>query len=153
EARLALPRQAQHRALARADGNRDLEAAIAVEREPPLAAMQKVFDGDGKLGFDVRAGHVEADAAAAAARSPPGSRDATEHLREEVAEAAEIAEVAEVLRRRLAPSRRRREILALVVIRAKAVVARALLGVAQDFVGLVDLLEALRGLGALIGRL
>ena len=128
-----LASEADDRALARSRRYRDLEAQrpvgpLQLEGVAPAAVGR--FQAQPDLGLDVAAGHAEARRAALAAEEPL----------EEVAELL-LAALPAIRACRL-PARRRREVRSRRPARAQLVVARALLGVGQDGVGLVQLLEA-----------
>src|SRR2546425_6978345 len=150
-ARAALTGQAHDDALPRSGRDLHVEAAAAVHGDPTLASAQQILHRQRQLGFHVVAGDLDADPgtpAAARARWPPEERG------EEVAEPAEVVERRGVSAPPLAArAGRRGEVHPALPARADGVVLGALFGVAQDLVGLVDLLESLGSTSPLGNRL
>ena len=105
------------------------QASSSGHRHRRLEALERVLERDPHLDLDVRPALAALRAAAAAA----AAASAAEEPAEDVAE----VEVAEVDVGRPRPA----------VGRAEGVVLLALLGIGEDVVGLLDLLEPLLGLG------
>src|SRR6185295_14114925 len=146
----ALAGQPEDGPVADSDGNVHVEAPALVERDAALGAPQQVLYGHRQLGLDIAARHREPHTS-----SPAGAPCPAENRGEEVAESAPILVERGGIDRTpfgAAPGRRC-EVHPALPVRAERIVLGALVRIAQDLVGLVDLLEPLGGPGALGGRL
>src|SRR3954452_22544675 len=162
DARPALTGEPDALAVADAARDVDLEVAPVAEREAPPPAARGLLERELELGLPVAAAHREAVEAAAAAPAAPSA--AAEQALEEVVDVAlaeldaDVVEVAAPAAA-LAPAAARPAagaspgalgLLRGAPVRAEAVVLGALLGVAEDLVGLGDLLEAVLGARLLV---
>src|SRR5438445_4609463 len=145
-ARLALAGQAQHSAFARPEGNFHVEAPASGKLDTAPPAPQHLVERHEQLGLDIVAGNRDAYAASSASAGPP--RGPSEERAEEVAEAPHVLPLARIDGSPFSPGRGC-EVHAALPVLAESVVFGALVRIAQDFVGLVDLLEPLGGLGPL----
>src|SRR3954452_13177941 len=169
DARPALTGEPDALAVADAARDVDLEVAPVAEREAPPPAARGLLERELELGLPVAAAHREAVEAAAAAPAAPSA--AAEQALEEVVDVAlaeldadvvEVAAPAEALEPTAArpaaaaagpaagASPGTLGLLRGAPVRAEAVVLGALLGVAEDLVGLGDLLEAVLGARLLV---
>src|SRR4051794_5711743 len=152
-------------ALAVADAARDVDFEVApvVEGEAPPPAARRLLERELQLDLLVAAAHrecVEAARAPAAAAPSPAAEQAVEEvvdvaLAELDADVVEVAAPAEALepaaaRPAAGASPGALGLLRGAPVRAEAVVLGALLGVAEDLVGLGDLLEAVLGARLLV---
>src|SRR5258708_3672272 len=122
----------------------DMRMAVAAERDFLFRAMQGLFDRHQQVGFDIVAARGLLPAVSREALAATAKRAAAEELLEKIREpcagkAASIGEAA-VASAAAAPAGRGLRP-AVLPVRAELVVAPALFGIAEDFVGLVDLLE------------
>src|SRR4051794_24245324 len=163
DARPALAGEPDALAVADAARDVDLEVAPVAEREAPPPAARGLLERELELGLLVAAAHREpVEAAAAPAAAAPSA--AAEQALEEVVDVA-VAELdADVVEaaapvEALVPAAARRtaggspgalRLLRGAPVLAEAVVLGALLGVAEDVVGLGDLLEAVLGARLLV---
>src|SRR6266540_7048012 len=160
-ARGALPRETD--ALAVANTGRDPHAepprraaVLRCDLDRPLAPLVRLGERDLDLGLEVGPGGRHARAARSRAAEQvvgleAGARIA-EDCAEEVREGAGVAESGARLARvhPLEPTRALPAVLETRPLRTDRVVALALLGIGEDLVGLVDLLEALLSFGTLV---
>ena len=136
----------------------DLFGATATQRNLAGGSLERFFQCDHEVGLDVLPAFRRCGATAKTAAERRLAPPSTEERFEEIAKASstELELYAAVASSgptetstcaAVPPIRRRLESARLVPIRPEMVVFRALLGIAQDFVGLVDLLEFLLGRG------
>src|SRR4051794_21825338 len=142
DAATALAGEPDHLTVAHAGRDPDLDLAAAAERQAPPAAGRRLLERELELGATVPAALREPSAAG---RAPATAEHALEEVAEDVvseaaAEAGEAA--AEAAAGALEPTRAG-HVLAGSPVRAEPIVALALLRLAQHFVGLGDLLEAI----------
>ena len=150
----ALPGQPDPLAVAHAARDLDLEVAPVAERQPPLAAAaasSSVSSSTASWSPPRIEKPVEARPAAAGpdARAAP-NRPSKMSLKSPPPKSTRTSPKPSPLPKPCSNPPRAGHVLARPPVRAEAVVARALLGVAQDLVGLGDLLEAVLGAGLLV---